>query len=86
MYIVVQHRISDPAGFQQRGQEMLNKVPVGLKPHQFFPASGAPAAFCLWEAASLDDLKAFVDGSLAPASAQDYYAVDAEHALGLPGR
>jgi hypothetical protein len=60
--------------------------PDGLHVHQFLPASDLSHATCLYEADSLEAVRAFVDGALGSASTQRYFAVAEDHALGLPAR
>ncbi|MDP8931566.1 MAG: hypothetical protein M3O70_24110 [Actinomycetota bacterium] len=84
MYVVVQHKIKDPANFFERGQRCVPNAPRTLRAHQYLPAQDATAAICLWEGPSVDAIASYIDSTLGDASDQSYFAVDAEYSLGLP--
>jgi hypothetical protein len=85
MFVTIEHDIHDPAEFQARAERAM-PPPDGLHVHQFLPASDLSHATCLYEANSLEAVRAFVDGALGQSSTQRYFAVAEEHAMGLPVR
>ena len=84
MFVSVIHEISDFDTFFERGQKLISETPPGVKPLQFLPATDGEQAVCLWETQSLEACRDHIDGMLGNASAQDYFAVEEQHALGLP--
>ena len=82
MYIVVNHAISNPEKFWGLAKAMT--VPAALRLHSVFPSTDGAKGTCLWEAQSVDAVKQFVDGATNAFSKNDYMAVEAGSALGLP--
>lgn len=78
------YRIAAGHVFASRGQTLVSETPAGLRPVQFLPSTGGDAAVCLWEADSIESLSRYVDGTLGDSSRQDYFAIDEQHAMGLP--
>ena len=83
MYIIVEHRISDPTTFFSIAQQA--RIPDGMKLHQVMPSEDASRCVCLWEADSPRAVREFVDPAVGHVSANEYFAVDAAHAVGMPG-
>jgi hypothetical protein len=84
MFIAIEHEIHDAEAFQACAQRVF-PLPQGLSVHQFLPARDLSRAVCLYEAPSLDEVRDFLDGALAGASTQRYFAVAEAQAIGLPG-
>ena len=84
MYIVVQHKISDPAKFWEIAQAATPNLPQGLKLHSAFPNADGSKAACLWEAATLDMLKNFMEPKVGRISTNQYFEVAVKNAIGLP--
>jgi len=82
MYIVVNHAISNPEKFWGLAKAMT--VPAPLKLHSVFPSTDGARGTCLWEAQSVDAVRQFVDGATNAFSRNDYMAVEAGNAVGLP--
>jgi hypothetical protein len=82
MYVIVEHTITDPGGFQAITQSV--EIPSHLTLHQVLPNVDGTRQVCLWEAADVGAVEAFVEPALAGLSANTYFAVAAERALGLP--
>jgi hypothetical protein len=82
--IVVQHRITDPEGFLGRGEEVVGNAPSGVRALQFCPSQDHGTAVCLWEAESIDALRDYLDPVSEGFAENTYYAVDEEHAFGVP--
>ena len=84
MYIVVQHKISDPAKFWEIAQAATPNLPEGFKLHSAFPNADGSKAVCLWEAATLDTLKNFMEPKVGGISTNQYFEVEVKNAIGLP--
>ena len=83
MYIVAQHRISDPAKFWDIAQSSTANLPSGLKLVKVLPNADGTQAVCLWEGEQAA-VKALVDGAVGHVSKNEYLAVDDSKAVGLP--
>jgi hypothetical protein len=86
MFIVVHHTITDPERAFARGQDLLaaNRAPASVRVREFYPSRDKADVFCLWEGGSLEEVREYVDATMADSSRQAYFEVDAEIALGLP--
>ena len=85
MYVVVQHRITDPEQFFSGDpEEVTANAPAGVQGRQFFPAQDRSVAVCLWEGDSIDAVRDYVDSVTGDASENTYFEVNAEYAMGLP--
>jgi hypothetical protein len=83
MKVGVIHRISDPERAQSQGQPLFDPH-EGVQLLQFCPSQDFTTATCIWEAASIDAVREFVDPTLGDTSEQTYFAVNTEQAVGLP--
>ena len=83
MFIAINHDIHDAATFQRRAQNAM-PPPDGLHVHMFLPADDLSRAICLYEAATLESVREFVDGALGDASTNRYFPIAEDHAIGLP--
>jgi hypothetical protein len=61
-------------------------LPPGLHVHLFLPATDLSRATCVYEAASVEQVRDFVDTALGDSSTQSYFPIAEEHAIGLPKR
>jgi hypothetical protein len=85
MRVVVQHRIADPEKFFSiDADEVAGGAPPGVQRRQYFPSQDESTAVCLWDAASIDTLRNYLDPATAGASENNYFEVDTERAVGLP--
>jgi hypothetical protein len=86
MFIVLQHRITNPQTAFARGQNLLdgNGAPQGTHVLQFYPSRDKNSVFCLWESNSVDELRKYADTVMGDSSENSYFEVDAEIARGLP--
>ena len=85
MFVVVQHRITDPEKFfSADAQEIAGGGPPGVQGRQFFPSDDRSTAVCLWETDSIDTLRGYLDPATEGASENTYFEVNAESAMGLP--
>jgi hypothetical protein len=78
MFIVVQHQLTDPPTAFARGQRLMSGegAPSGTRVLQFLPSRDGTLVTCLWESASVADVQAYVDETLADASVNLCYAVE----------
>jgi hypothetical protein len=84
MFIVIQHQISNPEKFWGTAQEATSNLPAGLKLHSSFPNADGSKAVCVWEGNELNTVKELVEGSVGQFSKNEYFAVEAKNAMGLP--
>jgi hypothetical protein len=84
MYIVVQHKISDPATFWSMAGEALSSLPEGVKLCQSLPNADGSQCVCLWSADSVDTVKELIESKAGHISNNEYYAVETQNAMGLP--
>ena len=85
MNVVVQHRITDSEKFASMdAEEVAGGAPAGAQLRQFLPAQDGSMAFCLWDADSIDNLRAYLDPATAGVAENAYFEIDAESAVGLP--
>jgi hypothetical protein len=83
MYVVVQHRFSDPDTALSRGEKLIKNedAPSGVKGLQFYPSQDRSAATCLWESDSVEAVQEYVDTTLRDSSENTCYEVDAAMAF-----
>lgn len=85
MYVIIQHQIHDPKVFQARAEKAF-PLPDELTLHFFLPSRDFSHATCLYEAPSVERVRAHVDGVLGDCCTNSYHAVADVQAMGLPGR
>lgn len=83
MYIVALQDIFDPPTFWDCARS--TPIPPHLKLHQILPNEDGTQAVCLWEADSVDEVRAFVEEAAGHATIARYFTVAADRAVGLPG-
>ena len=78
MFVVVQHRLTDPPTAFARGERLKRGegAPAGTRVLQFLPSRDGVLVTCLWESPSVEDVQAFVDETLGDASVNLSYAVE----------
>jgi hypothetical protein len=84
MYILVQHTVSDPTTVWSRAQQALPSVPSHLKLHHSIPTPDGRKATCVWEAASIETLKSYLDPMLGPDAHNQYFEVVNKEGVALP--
>jgi hypothetical protein len=86
VFIVVHHTITDPETAFARGEDLLagNGAPTSVRVREFYPSRDKADVFCLWEGNSLEEVRDYVDATMADSSRQAYFEVDAQIARGLP--
>jgi len=85
VYVVVQHRFSNPEVAFVRGERLIKNegAPAGVRGLQFYPSRDGSVATCLWEAPSVQAIKEYVDSTLGDSSENDCYEVDADQAFAV---
>lgn len=83
MYVVAQHKITNPAKFWSTVLEAAPNLPAGLRMVMVLPSVDGTSGTCLWEASSVNTVSTIVEASVGHLSTTEYYAVDSERALGL---
>jgi hypothetical protein len=84
MYVVAKHRITNPERFLSLAESAAENAPAGVFGRQFCPSHDGGEAVCLWEADSLDSVRAYLDELSAGAAENSYFEVSAAHAIGIP--
>ncbi len=85
MFVVVQHTISDPAGFSNAVKQAMPNIPPDMKLHQVLPNADGTASVCLWECESVAKVRQVVDTTVGKFSSNKYFEVAPGSAVGLPG-
>ena len=88
MHVAINHAINDPTKWEASVRNIMSmidqhKLPAGLKPVQFLPSTDGRKANCVWEGASLDQVRQFVEKQTGGAR-NEYFQVKADAAIGLP--
>ena len=80
MYVMTIHSISDPEAFWSRPLDL----PEGTEQSIAWPSSDGARGVCLFTSDSIDTVKNLVDGATGKISRNEFHAVNAGGALGLP--
>ncbi len=83
MHIVAIHEISDPQTFWGAAEGL--DLPQGTTLHSAIPNNDGTRAVCVWESDSVDTVRDFVDGNVGQVSKNEFFAVNEQNAMGLPG-
>jgi hypothetical protein len=81
MYVVAIHSISDPGAFW--GGKL--DLPNGTELPFVAPSSDGTRGVCIFKSDSVKTVQKLVDGATAKISKNEFYALNDENALGLPG-
>jgi hypothetical protein len=89
MHVVIRHHVLDPTRWDRSSRNILSlaeqhRLPAGLRPLAYLPSVDGRKADGVWEADSMLDLRRFVDRETIGAARNEYFAVNAEAAIGLP--
>jgi len=86
MYITVIHNISDPEKFSEVVRSATTAgFPEGIVLHYSYPSADGRRSTCLWEADTVDTVRDVVEPAVGEFSNNEYFEVDADHSIGLPG-
>jgi DNA polymerase/3'-5' exonuclease PolX len=89
MLVAIYHDISDPKKFGEVVEQVNTmiqegKLPSGIKPLSFLPSTDMRKCHCLWESASVDSLKRFLEPITGSGSRNEYFEVNRQIAQGVP--
>lgn len=84
MYVIAEHRVKDQEAFFADVPSVAQNAPDGVQPHQFCPSEDGSTAVCLWEADSVEAVRAYLDRITEGVAENTYFEVDLDHAIGLP--
>jgi hypothetical protein len=84
MFVVVHHQVKDPDYFFADIPSVAKNAPPGVHPRQFCPARDKASAVCLWQAESVDAVRAYLDETTGPSAVNTYLEVDESASIGLP--
>lgn len=83
MYVLVYHRITDPAAFWRIRERPDLDRPIHLRLVHALPSRNHPVLCCLWESDSVETVRRYTERVYAHVSRHEYHEVDAGEALGL---
>ncbi len=83
MHVIAIHAISDPEKFWAAAGEL--DLPQGTALHSAIPNQDGSRAVCVWESDSVDTVRDFVETRVGDVSKNEYYEVNDQDAIGLPG-
>ena len=91
MHVSVHHIITNAQQWDQVTKKMMaaleqGRLPQGLKALMYLPGANGRNADCLWEAPSVEALKTFLDPQIGIAAKNDYFQINTQAAVGLPGQ
>ncbi len=84
MYVLVQHTVSNPASFWNDADPRTLSPKAEL--HHTFPTPDGTRAVCIWEAESVDALRALLEPMIGKASRNEYFAVENKEGFTFPSR
>ena len=64
MFVIVQHKISDPKTFWSAAEKVVPALPKGLRVVQTLPNQEGTQAVCLWEADNVDAVRKAIESSV----------------------
>jgi hypothetical protein len=84
MYIMIQHTISEPAAFWNAADP--STISPKIKLHHTFPTPDGTRAVCIWEAASVDELRNLMEPLIGRISHNEYFPVENREGFARPSR
>jgi hypothetical protein len=81
MYVAAIHEISNPDLFW--GGQL--DLPEGTELSVAVPSDDGRHGVCIFKSSSVDTVREVVDGATSAISKNEFYAINAANALGLPG-
>jgi hypothetical protein len=84
MFIAVQHTITDPESFWSAAGAA--SLPAGLTLHHTFPAPDGGRAVCIWEAATVEAVRNFLEPAVGRVSRNDYFQIENREGMGTPSK
>ena len=83
MFVLVHHTISDPQRFWTLSQS-AGDPPDGLSLHQTLAAKDGTLATCLWEAASVDAVRSYLDPATEGMARNEYREAENREGVVFP--
>jgi hypothetical protein len=80
MYVMTIHSISDPEAFWAGALDL----PEGTEQPIAWPSADGTHGVCVFKSDSVNTVKSLVDGATGKISKNEFYAINAGGALGLP--
>lgn len=85
MYVLVEHHISDPSAFWPTDLEGFKaSIPAQFTLHHAFAGRDGDHGACIWEADSVDALRAWLDPAMGGASRNVYHEVVNKEGVATP--
>ena len=84
MYVMIQHTISEPAAFWNAADP--NSISPKIKLEHTFPTPDGTHAVCIWEAASVDELRNLMEPLIRRISRNEYFQVENREGFARPSR
>lgn len=84
MYVVVNHTITDTAKFWATAQSATGALPAGMSVIHTFSSPDGRKAVCVWEAGSVDAVRAFLDPATAGMARNDYFESSNKEGMAMP--
>ena len=85
MFVLVEHYVTDLQTFWSAVRHAFRALPPFLTLHHCIPTPDGSHAVCVWEAASIRDVKAFIESYVGHASRNLYFPVENGSGVVLPG-
>jgi hypothetical protein len=85
MFVLVHHVISDPKAFWKDPEETRASIPGHLKLHATYGVSDGTRATCVWECASVESVRQFLDEYSRGIAKNEYFPIDEDMSYGIPG-
>ena len=83
MYVMVHHQVSDPQKFMSIAQAEAGRLPQGLKLLASIPSMEGTRVTCLWEGASIDAVKGYLESKVGMVSKNEYLQADPSKVFGI---
>ena len=84
MYVVVNHEITDASKFWAVAESVTSGLPAGLKVLHTFPSVDGRKAVCVWEAESVEAVRAFLDPATADMARNEYFQAPNKEGFAVP--
>ncbi len=83
MYVIAIHAVSDPKTFWAAAEGL--ELPEGTTLHSAIPNEDGTRAVCVWQSDSVETVRDFVEDNVGKVSKNEYFPVNEQNAMGLPG-
>ncbi|GAL03371.1 hypothetical protein ACFFLZ_00850 [Photobacterium aphoticum] len=81
MYVITEHEILDPEAFWHQASGVFTHPPHGIRLHTAMVVERETLCQCMWESASLDAVRDYLEPALGKASNNTYGEVDPDIAI-----